>query len=331
MNIKKVLVAVVAGLALLLTACSSTGGAPRPTGENGTGGGGVDTPRLTVSMVTHGAPGDTFWDLVRKGAEDAAQKNNIELRYSADPEVPNQANLIQTAIDSGVDGLAVTMPNADALGPAAQRATDAGIPTVGLNAGMDRYQEFGLSGFFGQEEQVAGTRAGERLAADGAEHVLCVIHEQGNSSQEARCAGIEEGLGGSGEMEIIYVNGMDLTSVSSTLRAKLAQDPSIDWVMGLVTPVALTAVDSVAAAGSEAQIATFDTNAQLVDAIRNDEIQWAVDQQPYLQGYQAVDALWLAHRNGSTLGGGRPIYTGPSFVDAENIDVIADAAQAGLR
>lgn len=327
---RKAIAATVLATALVLTGCSATGGAPRNTG-GGEGGGTVDTPRLVVSMVSHGAPGDTFWDLVRKGAEDAARKNNIELRYSADPETPNQANLIQSAIDSDVDGLAVTMPNADALGPAAQRAVDAGIPVVGLNAGMDRYQDFGLSGFFGQEEKIAGTRAGERLAQDGASHVLCVIHEQGNSSQEDRCAGVAEGAGGGTEVESIYVNGMDLTSVQATLQAKLSQDTSIDWIMGLVAPVALTAVNSVAGAGSEAKISTFDTNAQLVAAIDKGEIEWAIDQQPYLQGYMAVDALWLAHRNGSTVGGGRPVYTGPSFVDAGNVAKIADAAREGLR
>ncbi len=322
--------AAVIGAALVLTGCSATGGAPRST-AGGEGGGTVDTPRLVVSMISHGAPGDTFWDLVRKGAEDAAQKNNIELRYSSHPETPDQANLIQSAIDSRVDGIAVTMPNADALGPVAQRAVDEGIPVVGLNAGMERYQDFGLSGFFGQEERIAGTRAGERLATDGASHVLCVIHEQGNSSQEDRCAGVADGVGSAGEVETIYVNGMDLTSVQSTLQAKLAQDPSIDWVMGLVSPVALTAVDSANAAGSEARVATFDTNAQLVEAIRAGDIEWAIDQQPYLQGYMAVDAIWLAHRNGSTVGGGRPVYTGPSFVDASNVDTIADAAKEGLR
>lgn len=316
--------------ALVLTGCSATGGAPRNTG-GGEGGGTVDTPRLTVSMVSHGAPGDTFWDLVRKGAEDAARKSNIELLYSADPQVPNQANLIQSAIDADVDGLAVTMPNADALGPVAQRAVDAGIPVVGLNAGMERYQDFGLSGFFGQEEKVAGTRAGERLATDGASHVLCVIHEQGNSSQEDRCAGVAEGAGSGTKVETIYVNGMDLTSVQSTLQAKLAQDTSIDWIMGLVAPVAMTAVNSVEGADSEAKISTFDTNAQLVDAIKQEQIAWAIDQQPYLQGYLAIDAIWLAHRNGSTVGGGRPVYTGPSFVDATNVDTIADAAKEGLR
>ncbi|AIG63377.1 sugar ABC transporter substrate-binding protein [Corynebacterium atypicum] len=334
-RIRAALLAAVATVAAVaLTACSATGGAPRTSAGGSAGGGGVDTPRLTVAMVSHGAPGDTFWDLVRKGAEDAAQKNNIELRYSADPEAPQQANLIQSAIDARVDGLAVTLPNPDALGPAAQRAVDAGIPTVALNAGMDRYQDFGISAFFGQEEDVAGRKAGERLGEEGAKKVLCVIHEQGNSSQESRCAGVKEGVSKAepgAKVELLYVNGMDLTSVESTLQAKLAQDKSIDWVMNLVAPVALTAVSAREQAGAQAKIATFDTNGELVRAIDNGAVDFAVDQQPYLQGYLAVDTLWLAHRNGSVPGGGRPVYTGPSFVDKTNSNLIADAAKEGLR
>ena len=328
-TLKTVAATVTAALAVSLAACSSTGGAPRGNGD-GEGGGTVDTPRYTVSMVSHGAPGDTFWDLVRKGAEDAAQKNNIELRYASDPEAPNQASLVQSDIDSDVDGIAVTMPNASAIGPVAQKAVDGGIPVVGLNAGMEDYQDYGLSGFFGQEEGVAGERAGERLDDEGAEKVLCVIHEQGNSSQEARCDGIEEGLSG-GEVEILYVNGEDLTAVKSTVESKLAQDRDIDWVMGLVTPVSLVVADAADSTGADIQIGTFDTNAELVPAIQNDRVSFAVDQQPYLQGYMAVDSLWLNKRNGTTVGGGRPVYTGPSFVDADNIDTIADAAKEGLR
>ncbi|MCQ9331733.1 substrate-binding domain-containing protein [Corynebacterium phoceense] len=311
-----------------LAGCSATGGAPRKDAGGGMAGG-VDTPRLTVAMVSHGAPGDTYWDLVRKGAEDAAQKDNIELRYSSDPQAPNQANLVQSAIDAGVDGIAVTMPNAQAIGPVAQKAVDAGIPTVGLNAGMDEYEKYGMSAFFGQDESVAGEKAGEKLKGEGAKHTLCVIHEQGNSSQEARCAGVKKGSGAN--VELLYVNGQDLTAAQSTLQAKLAQDKSIDWVMALQAPVALRAVDAMRDAGSQAKIATFDTNAELVGAIQDGTVAWAVDQQPYMQGYMAVDALWLAKRNGSTLGGGQPVYTGPSFVDAENVDAIAESAKEGLR
>ncbi|MCF1693865.1 sugar ABC transporter substrate-binding protein [Corynebacterium argentoratense] len=309
--------------------CSPTGGAPVGGAASGGVGGGVDTDRAVVAMVSHGAPGDTFWDLVRKGAEDAAKKDNIELRYSSDPQAPNQANLVQSAIDSGVDGIAVTLPNAQAIGPAAKAAVDAGIPVVGLNAGMNDYQDYGLSGFFGQDEKVAGTLAGERLKEEGAKKVLCVIHEQGNSSQEARCQGVKDGAGAN--VENLYVNGQDLTSVTSTIQAKLAQDPSVDYVMSLVAPVGLAAVNSVKDAGSQAKVATFDTNAELVEAIKDGRIRFAVDQQPYVQGYMAVDSLWLAMRNGSTIGGGRPVYTGPAFVDKGNVDKIEEAAKAGLR
>ena len=101
--------------------------------------------------------------------------------------------------------------------------------------------------------------------------------------------------------------------------------------MALQAPVALRAIDSVKEAGADAKIATFDTNAELVDAIADKQVAWAVDQQPYMQGYLAVDSLWIAHRNGSTMGGGRPVYTGPSFVDTDNVDAISAAAKEGLR
>lgn len=327
-NVKANKIVGTVALVAALGGCSATGGAPRADEEGGLAGG-VDTERIVVSMISHGAPGDTYWDLVRKGAEDAAKKDNIELRYSSDPQAPNQANLVQSAIDSGVDGIAVTMPNAGAIGPVAKKASEAGIPTVGLNAGMDEYQKYGMSAFFGQEEKVAGNKAGERLKSEGAKHTLCVIHEQGNKSQEDRCAGLKKGQGS--KVELLYVNGQDLTAAQSTLNAKLAQDKSIDWVMALQAPVALRAVDAIADAGASAKVATFDTNAELVDAIAQGDVAWAVEQQPYMQGYLAVDALWLAHRNGSTVGGGRPVYTGPSFVDESNVDVISESAKEGLR
>src|SRR5512139_966454 len=108
-------------LALGVVSCSSTGGKPAGSGDGG-GGGTVDTPRMTIAMITHEVPGDSFWDLIRKGAETAAKKDNIELRYSNDPEAPNQANLVQTAVDSGVDGIAVTLAKPDAMQAAVKAA-----------------------------------------------------------------------------------------------------------------------------------------------------------------------------------------------------------------
>ncbi len=232
-------------------------------------------------MITHEVPGDTFWDLVRKGAETAAAKDNIELRYSADPEAPNQANLVQSAIDSKVDGIAVTLAKPDAMVAAVQSATAAGIPVVALNSGLETWKDMGVKEYFGQDESIAGEAAGERLNTEGATKVLCVIQEQGNVSLESRCAGVKKSF--KGTTEILNVNGKDMPSVESTITAKLQQDPAIDRVLALGAPFALTSVTSVGNAGSKAKVVTFDTNAALVDAIKSGDVQWAVDQQPFLQ------------------------------------------------
>ncbi|MCV7216801.1 substrate-binding domain-containing protein [Mycobacterium crocinum] len=314
-------------LVIGLGACSATGGKPRDNGS-GSGGGTVDTPRMTIAMITHEVPGDSFWDLVRKGAETAAKKDNIELRYSSDPEAPNQANLVQSAIDSGVKGIAVTLAKPDAMKAAVQNAESKGIPVVAFNAGLDAWQGMGVKEYFGQDGYIAGQEAGKRLQADGAKKVVCVIQEQGHVDLEARCAGVKNTFPAT---EILNVNGKDMPSVESTITAKLQQDPAIDTVLTLGAPFALTAVQSVKNAGSNAKVATFDTNAALVDAIQKGDVQWAVDQQPYLQGYLAVDSLWLYLSNKNVIGGNQPTLTGPSFIDKSNVDAVAELAKGGTR
>lgn len=328
MALKRLAVLAGAGVvALSMVACSSSGGKPDAAGEGGSGGT-VDTPRMTVAMITHEVPGDSFWDLVRKGAEAAAKKDNIELRYSNDPEAPNQANLVQAAIDSGVDGIAVTLAKPDAMQAAVNAAADKGIPVVAFNAGMDSWKEMGVKEYFGQDGFIAGQGVGERLAAEGATKALCVIQEQGHVDLEARCAGVRDTFPAT---EILNVNGKDMPSVESTMTAKLQQDPSVDYVVTLGAPFALTAVQSAARAGSDTKIGTFDTNAALVGAIESGDVQWAVDQQPYLQGYLAIDSLWLYLNNGNVLGGGEPTLTGPAFIDSSNIDAVAEYAKRGTR
>jgi simple sugar transport system substrate-binding protein len=322
------IVTVCVSVLVALTACSTTGGKPRTSGD-GMGAGQADTPRFTVAMVTHGPPGDTFWDLIRKGAETAAKKDNIDLKYSAELQGPDQANLVQNAVDSDVAAIAVTLARPEAIKPALQSAISKGIPIVALNAGIDDWQAAGAKAYFGQDEQISGEAAGKRLAAEGARKVICVIQDQGNVALESRCAGVKAGFGGA--VENLNVNGTDMPSVQSTITAKLQQDPAIDYIVTLGAPIALTAVESADNAGSTAKIGTFDTNAQLVDAIKAGKVQWAVDQQPFLQGYLAIDSLWLYLNNRNVIGGGQPTLTGPAFIDKSNIDAIAEYAKNGTR
>jgi simple sugar transport system substrate-binding protein len=322
--------AIAAAVALGLTACSSSGGKAAEEQSNaGAAAGKASTPKITVAMVTHGAPGDTFWDIIRKGASAAAAKDNVDFKYSSDPDSGKQATLIQSAIDSKVDGIAVTLPDPPAIIPAVKKALAAGIPVVAFNAGIGSFQDSGVLSYFGSDESLAGETGGKRAAADGAKHVLCVVQFQGQVQLEARCSGVQKGFGG--KYDKIYVNGSDLPSVKSTISAKLKQDPSIDYIITLGAPIALNAIDAMKEAGSKARLGTFDFNPQIPPKIQSGELQFAIDQQPYLQGYEAIDSIWLYKANGNVLGGGQPTLTGPFLVDKSNVDFVGKFAAGGTR
>jgi simple sugar transport system substrate-binding protein len=323
-------IALVVCLALALTACSSQGGKQEENRGDAASAGRADTPRMKIAMITHAAAGDTFWDIIRKGADAAAAKDNVELNYTSDTDGGRQATLVQNAIDSKVDGIAITLAKPDAMAAAVAKAKAAGIPVVAFNGGIDDWQRVGAVQYFGSDEKLAGEEAGRRVGADGGHKVLCVIQEQGHVALEARCAGVKRGLTG-GTTENLYVTGTSMPSVRSTIEAKLKQDKSIDYVVTLGAPFALTAIESVKAAGSNARVATFDTNKDLMPVIKSGAVQWAIDQQPYLQGYLAVDSLWLYKTNGNVIGGGRTVATGPYFIDKSNVDAIAGFASKGTR
>jgi simple sugar transport system substrate-binding protein len=318
--------AALAGM-LALSACSGSGGkqAADEASEAAAGGG----PRLRIAMVTHSAQGDTFWDIVQKGAKAAAAKDNVEFLYSADPEGGKQAQLVQAAIDQKVDGIIVTLAKPEALKDVLAKATAAGIPFVTINSGADKSVEYGALVHFGQDETVAGEAAGAELDKLGVKKAICVIHEQGNVGLEDRCAGAKKAFGG--QLENLFVPGADMPQVKSSITAKLQAAGDTDGILTLGAPFAATAVAAVKETGGSAKVATFDMNKQLITALKDGSIQFAVDQQPYLQGYGAVDELWLFRNNGNIIGGGRPVLTGPAIVTRETAGSIERFADQGTR
>ena len=326
-----ILTSLIAIAGLGLTACSSTGGKAHANTGASVAAGHATTPHYTFAMITHAQPGDTFWDIIRHGADAAAAKDNVTLNYSNDPDPTKQAALITDAINAHVNGIAVTDPNPAALCPTIKQARAAGIPVVMFNAGVANWQACGGMEYFGQDELIAGLAAGKKLAAAGAKHVLCVLQAQGQVQLEARCAGVAQGLGSEGTMTKLYVDGTSNPAMLSSMTAKLTSDKTIDAVITLGAPVALVAIDSITAAHSTAKLYTFDTNAAEIAKIKSGAVQWAVDQQPYLQGYESVDSLWLYLTNGNVLGGGLTVLTGPSFIDANNVAQVAVYAAAGNR
>jgi simple sugar transport system substrate-binding protein len=326
-KLKRAAVAVTALSALLAASACSEGGAPDT--EPGTDSGGGGDSGYTFAMITHETPGDTFWDRIRAGGEQAAKDTGSTLKYSADPDATRQATLIQGAIDSKVDGIATTLVTPDALVPTVRKAVDAGIPVDSFNSGSGAFAEAGSIAHFSSDERLAGQQSGTKAKEDGASKVLCVIQQTGSVALEDRCAGVKDSFPNT---ENIQVNGQDDAAVTSALQAKLAQDKDVNWIVTLGAAQALDAIKAKDAAGrDEVKIGTFDLNVEAAKAVQSDDLQFCIDQQPYLQGYLAINQLYLFKKNGNIMGAGQLSLTGPTFVDKTNVDTILPFIEQNTR
>ena len=312
----------VAGV-LALSGCSGTGQEDTSSADSG-------TTDLDIAVITHGAPGDTFWDVVRSGADQAGEDLGVTVDYNSDPDPTRQAELIDNAVSQGVDGIVVSMANPDGLRDSVEAAVAAGIPVITINSGQGESAEFGAITHVGQDETTAGEAVGSRLNDEGQTgKVLCVIHEAGNVGLEDRCAAVASTYGGT--VENLQVDGTDTAQVQDTVLSKLQSDPDVGVVLALQGQVAVAAVSAQADAGTSAEIDTFDVSADVTDAISAGDITFAVDQQPYLQGYLPVSFLQLYATNGNVVGGGLPVNSGPAFITQDNVAEVAQYAANGTR
>lgn len=282
----------------------------------------------SVAVVTHGSPGDAFWNVVKNGAEAAGKDLGVRVEYNSSGDPSQQAKLIDNAVAQGVDGLVVSMANPDALRPSIEKAVAAGIPLVTINSGESESVAYGAIGHVGQSESLAGQSAGKRLAEAKKTKMLCVIHEAGNIGANQRCEGASKAFGNAATLQVDINNPTD---AQSRIKGALEADHSIDAVLTLNSQVAARAVDAVRESRSAATVATFDLNTDVVEAIRAGKLLFAVDQQQYEQGYLPVVLLRAYRTNLNTVGGGAPVQTGPAFVDKDNVDAVAALVAQGTR
>ena len=140
-------------------------------------------------MITHTQGTDPFWPVVEKGGRDAAAAIGAELEYNYDVsgDMAAMAALIEAAAASNPDGIIVSLPDAEALGPAIKAAVADGIPVVTMNSGLESSKELGALMHVGQPESDAGQAAGERAKAEGVTTGLCLNQEAFNTALVDRC------------------------------------------------------------------------------------------------------------------------------------------------
>jgi simple sugar transport system substrate-binding protein len=322
--------AALVALGLVLAACGAQ--APSPAPDDGDGDGTATGRDLRIVVVTHGQATDPFWSVVANGVNQARDDLGITVEYNAPTEfdMPAMAQLIDTAVASEPDGLVVSIPDADALGASIQAAVNAGIPVVSINSGSDVYAGLGILTHVGQTEFEAGVGAGERMAAAGVTNTICINQEVGNVALDLRCDGFAQGLGDI-PSEVIAVDLNDPAGAQAAIEAALSADDSIDGVLTLGPTGADPALAAVEGAGRDVQLATFDLSENVLTALDEGRMLFAIDQQQYLQGYLGVLIVTQFAQYGLLPGGGAPVLTGPGFVTQENAAQVIELSAQGIR
>jgi simple sugar transport system substrate-binding protein len=330
----------VAAFALVAAGCGNTTtvnegpvtvqGGPAQAGDRpGVAPGGPASDSTRIAVVTHGQASSAFWAIVRNGVEAAGRQMDVLVTYRA-PDVyslDHMVTLIDQAVASKPDGLVVSLPEAG-LAPAIRRAVRAGIPTVTINSGSDVYAKLGVLAHVGQPEDRAGLKAGQRLASEGVRRALCVNLQIRNQGLDARCAGLARAMRAvGGRMRMIRVD--DLDPGAPKRIAKAVDVTRADGVLALNGVSGLAALKGLA--GRDLPIGSFDLGPEILQAVRQGRLAFAVDQQAYLQGYLPVVFLAERARYGLFPAQGDVIPTGPNFVTKTNAAQAIKLAERSIR
>ncbi len=305
----------------------------------------------TVAVITHG-DNSTFWSVVYKGARDAAQDYGCRLSEVYGSEQQGQANpddnaenaQIQDAINAKVDGIAVSDHDPALMNPTLAKAHAAGIPVVLLNAGCDNADIKASEALtcVGQPEQLAGEQAGLRLKKEGTTNVLCTIDQSGQNLLD-RCNGLAEGLGAGSTCATrsAPANGPACTElILSTPNANSNPQQAVPQITSyLQAHPGINAVLTTSSSTADAlvqtnevkiPISTFDLDKDALSYLKAGTLNFAIDQQQYLQGYLPIVFLYLYKKHeGNSAGGGTTIPSGPLIVDKSNVASVSAAVTAG--
>lgn len=322
-------------LLFALAACGGSGIAANNNSTQSTSSSGGTTRNLKFYVITHGQASDPFWAVVKKGVQQAAHDEGVQAIYEAPDtfDMVAMSHLIDAAVATHPDGLVVSIPDANALGPSIKRAVAAGIPVISINSGADVAKSLGILVHIGQTEYQAGLGGGQKLAAAGAKDVLCVNHEVGNAALEQRCQGVKDALSkAGGSVTEIGVNLNNPTQAKQTIEAAIQHNPKVDGIMTLgpagSTP-ALQALQDLNDLG-KIKVSTFDLSSDVLTAIQKGQMLFAIDQQQYLQGYLPIVLLTLYKTNLNTIAND-VLMTGPGYVTQDNVAQVIKLTAQGTR
>lgn len=299
-------------------------------------------------MVSHGSDSNVWWNTVKNGMHDASEDFNVPVDYRNPPtgDTGDMVHILAQAAARNYSGVITTVPNVEMIEGGLAGVKAKHIPVITINGGPEPAKKLGAILHVGQPEYEAGKAAGERAKAAGVHTFLCVNHSADVQALWDRCKGFADALGVDYKQSTMD-SGEDPTVIRSKVAAYLRSHPTTQAILALGPDQATAVLRGVGDAGKSGKIyvATFDLSPDILKAIQAGQIAFAIDQQPYLQGYLSVAAMAIAIRDKTTdpadivaaLKGDqkiaarlakydlKPVYTGstvssgPSFITKDNL------------
>jgi len=300
-------------------------------------------------LISHAPDSDSWWNTIKNAIKQAGEDFDVTVDYRNPPsgDLADMARLIEQAAAANYDGVVTSIADFNVLQGAIKKVTDKKIPLITINSGtLEQSEKLGAIMHVGQPEYEAGKGAGERAKAAGIKSFLCVNHYATNPASFERCRGFAEAIGADFRKSTLD-SGEDPSGVEAKVSAWLRQNPNTQAVLALGPNSASPTLKALDKMGLKGKIffATFDLSDDIAKGIKDGSVKFAIDQQPYLQGYipvaimaemkqlkttdvkQAVEAMKANPKVKARFDeyglapvyGARHVLSGPGFVTKDNI------------
>jgi simple sugar transport system substrate-binding protein len=279
-------------------------------------------------LVSHAPDSDSWWNTIKNAIALAGEQMGVTVEYRNPPtgDLADMARIIEQAAASNPDGIISTIADFDVLSGPLGDAVARGIPVITINSGtVEQSKQIGALLHVGQPEYDAGFGAGEKAKAAGVTSFLCVNHYITNPASVERCQGFADALGVDLGNQMIDA-GQDPGEIQSKVAAYLQTNPDTNGILTLGPTSAHPTIAALNANGQAGSIffGTFDLSGEIATAIKDGTINFAIDQQPFLQGYLPVVILTNLARYGVVPG--NSINSGPGFITKDNIALVEQYA-----
>lgn len=277
-------------LLLMLAMLGCAGGGPSDAGP----------AKVRVAIVTNGA--SPFWEPMKVGAERAAAELGCEVII----QHPNPANsgvqitLLDNMVSQGVDGIALSPLDQDAVSDVVRKAMNAGIPVICMDSDAPATGRLAYIGTINYKAGVAAGEATRRVFPEGAKLVAQVGNLTAQNARD-RLAGFQDAVAGSG-IEILETLTDDIQSrkAQSNAETALQKYPELSGFLCLYSynaPAAARALESAGKVG-QVRIIGFDAEPQTLQYLEKGVIDVCIGQKPYEFGKRSVELLYRIKTEG---------------------------------